>query len=118
MLVARLMTISCLATAPRTESDAKRSTYTAAAPIRSSSARFSGVRATAVTRCPAATRRGTTLRPTTPVAPAMKIRRLGSGFDRFFDACTTDPHYFEAAASHPFPLLDLYRGPTHTHGCG
>ena len=76
MLVARLMTISCPATALRTESGAKRSTCTAAAPIRSSSARFSGVRATAVTRCPAATRRGTALRPTTPVAPATKIRTI------------------------------------------
>src|SRR6058998_1014255 len=46
-----------------------RSTLIAEAPARSSAAHFSGERATAVTRCPAAMSCGTTRLPITPVAP-------------------------------------------------
>src|SRR5262245_7353385 len=72
--VARLITASCPATAPRTASGANRSTSTAAAPARSISARDCARCATAVTRWPATDSNGSTRRPITPVGPVRKIR--------------------------------------------
>src|SRR6059036_3411497 len=73
MWVARLITTSWPWTARRTAVGSKRSTSRAVAPARSRAACLSGVRPSAVTRCPAATSSGTTLRPMTPVAPVRKI---------------------------------------------
>ena len=78
MRVARCSTALLPATAAAIDAALNRSPRTGWAPSRSSSASFEAERASARTRCPSATSRRTTGRPSTPVAPVTNtsIRRL------------------------------------------